>query len=300
MAISYAQSLSADMLLSEVEALMDWRHQIIRKSFYPDAPAKQLPALQAPSRLLAWCRQESERGTMDKKLVERLALVHEELCKVGRHLLEMPPPAPLQTYDGFENQFEAYLTQIRRLQQDVADAAGAVDMITGLRTVSGMRVDLKREQDRYDRKGTAFSVANVEIDGIDDVQQKHDRRAQDAIYATIAQMIARTIRSFDDAYYLGKGEYMIVLKHVEFMDACAVMDRLRNDIDAAFVMLPSGEKIKVTCSFGVAEAQQRESIEVALDHAKAALLEAKGLGGNRVSEFHERSALEQYAKDIKK
>ena len=298
-AVSYTQTLSMDMVVSEIEALLDWRNHILRQKFFPDAGTKPADP-QAPSALLMWCRKEAERGTVERKLADRLGLVHEEMCKVAGQVIDAQGALSLELYDGFENQFEAFVTQVRRLQQDLSDTAGAVDTITGLRTVSGMRADLKREQDRFDRKGTSFSIANVEIDHLNDIQSKYDRRAQDAIYASIAAVIARTVRSFDDAYYLGKGEFIIVLKHVEFMDACAVMDRMRGDIETAPVFLPSGEKVRITTSFGIAEGLQRESVEVAIEHAKSALNEAKGLGGNRVSEFRETSALVQYAKDMNK
>jgi diguanylate cyclase (GGDEF)-like protein len=290
------------MIVSEIEALLDWRNSIMRQCFFPGSQAVQAE-YHAPSALLMWCKREAERSAIDRNVSERLELVHEELCQVASQMLthcsagETPT---LELYDAFENQFEAFVTQIRRLQQDVSDSVVAVDPITGLRTVAGMRNDIKREQDRFDRKGTSFSIANVEIDDLAALQQGRDRRAMDAVYASVAQLIARTVRSFDDAYYLGKGEYLIVLKHVEFMDACSVMDRLRNEIDVTPVSLPGGEKLHVTASFGIAEALQRESPEIATENAKSALQIAKGDGGNRVKEFLERSALEMYARDVNK
>lgn len=288
------------MVVSEIEALLDWRGHILRQVFFPGSNSSA-PDPQAPSVLVMWCRREADRlGAVDRKNEERMGLIHDELCKAARQILEQEGKVTLEIYDAFENQFSAYVTQIRRLQQDMTDTSSAVDPVTGLRTVAGMRADLKREQDRFDRKGTSFSLANIEVDNLSEIQSKHDRRAQDAIYANIASLIARTVRSFDDAYYLGKGEYLIALKHVEFMDACSVMDRLRGEIEAMPVFLPNGEKAKVTASFGIAEAMQREGVEVSIEHAKAALNEAKGGGGNRVSEFRETSVLEQYAKDLHK
>lgn len=289
------------MIVAEIEALLDWRVDIMRQCFFPGSSAK--PAdYHAPAALVMWCKKESERNAIDRAIADKLTLVHEELCNIAHNFLDACVAAPpaLEMYDNFENQFEAYITQIRRLQQDVSDAVAAVDSVTGLRTVAGMRTDIKREQDRYDRKGTSFSIANCELDKSQDLQQKYDRRSMDAIYANIAQVIARTVRSFDDAYYLGKGEYLIVLKHVEFLDACSVMDRLRAEIENTPIFMPNGEKLRVTCSFGIAEAQQRSTPEGAIDNAKSALRIAKGEGGNRVKEFQERSALEQYARDIHK
>lgn len=290
------------MIVSEIETLLDWRNSILRQCFFPGSQSR--PAeYHAPSALLMWCKREADRSAIDRNVAERMGMVHEELCQNASQMLthcSAGATPTLELYDAFENQFEAFVTQIRRLQQDVSDSVVAVDPVTGLRTVAGMRNDIKREQDRFDRKGTSFSIANVEIDNVDDVLQRYDRRTADVIFTAVAQLIARTVRSFDDAYYLGRGEYLIVLKHVEFMDACSVMDRLRNEIDITPIGLPSGEKLHVTASFGIAEALQRESPETATQNAKSALQIAKGDGGNRVKEFLERSALEMYARDVNK
>lgn len=297
MAVTYTQTLSADMIVSEIENLLDWRNSIMRRSFYPQAQM-QKPEYAPPSALLAWCQKEADRQTMDRKMCDRLMLVYQDLAREAQKVIDHEGALPVEIYDSFSNQFDGYISQVRRLQQDLADTAGAVDTLTGLRTVSGLRNEIRREQDRFDRKGTSFSIASIEIDNLDALTQKHDRRQMDSIYASVAHLIARTVRSFDDAYYLGRGEYLIILKHVEFMDACSVMDRLRKEIDMTPVGLPSGDRVELTASFGIAEAQQREQSDQVVEHAKQARLQAKGAGGNRVAEYMEKSALEQYARDF--
>jgi diguanylate cyclase (GGDEF)-like protein len=300
MAINYAQTLSIDMIVTEIEGLLDWRNQIFRQCFFPGSQTR-LADSRAPSALLVWCGRDG--GGLDRKVAERMALVHEELCKAAQRFIEQCAvgAAPtLELYDAFEYQFEAFITQIRRLHQDIADAGMAVDAITGLRTASGMRADLQREQDRFDRKGASFSIANIEVDKLPELQQQYDRHAQESVFAAVGKVIARTVRSFDDAYFLGKGEYLVILKHVEFRDACTVMDRLRAEIEGAPVALPQGLKVKLTASFGISEAVPRESPDVVLHHAKAALQQAKASGGNRVREYRETSVLEQYARDVNK
>ena len=292
------------MIVSEIETLLDWRVTIMRQCFFPGSGSEQRQAdAQAPSALLMWCKREAERSSIDRKIADHLEHVHGDLCGAAQMLISHCASGATPTlalYDAFENQFEGFITQIRRLQADVSDSVVAVDPVTGLRTVAGMRNDIKREQDRFDRKGTSFSIASVEIDNLAELQGKYDRRGQDVIYANLAQLIARTVRSFDDAYYLGKGEYLIALKHVEFMDACSVMDRLRNEIENTPVLMQNGEKLRITASFGIAEAMQRESADLSIENAKSARNTAKEEGGNRVKEFREKSALERYAIDIGK
>lgn len=302
MAVSYAQVISTDMIVSEIETILDWRNEVMRQCFFPGSQTRPADA-NAPSAMLIWCRREADRGTVDRAVVERLVHAHDEMCKAARLMLDhcAGGAAPtLALYDGVENQCDNFINHIRRLQQDLADSSTAVDPVTGLRTIAGMRNDIKREQDRFDRKGTSFSIANIEIDNLEELSKKYDRRGMDLIYASVAQVVARTVRSFDDAYYLGKGEYILVLKHVEFMDACSVMDRLRGEIENNPVFMQTGEKLKVTASFGIAEAIQREKPDVCVGYAKQALMESKRGGGNRISEYREMSALAQFARDRSK
>ncbi|MFH1158277.1 MAG: diguanylate cyclase [Pseudomonadota bacterium] len=298
MAVSYTQTLSSDMIVAEIKATVVWHAQILRHCFYPESRTSPVE-IQPPALLLEWCRQQAEKGGFDKKTSDHLILVYDSLHESARNCASVLPPPP-DKFDFLTYNVEAYVTQLRRLQQDLVNAGMAVDTVTGLRTISGMRDDLKREQDRFNRKGTSFSVADIEIDRLPELQVKYDRRNLDFIFAHLAQNIAKTVRSFDDAYYLGKGEYIVVLKHVEFMDACAVMDRLRHSIEATVVMLDKGAEVSVTASFGVVEAVQREPVDLMLEHAKSALQKAKQAGGNRIHEFSEQSAFDVFVKGSQK
>ncbi|MCK5519214.1 MAG: diguanylate cyclase [Alphaproteobacteria bacterium] len=295
MAVNYVQTLSSDMIVAEIESLVVWYAQILRHCFYSESLTSPVE-IQPPVVLSEWCQQQAEKDEFDKKAADHLILVYNGLHEAARDCVSVLPPLP-DKFDLLTYNMEAYVTQLRRLQQDLVNAGMTVDTVTGLRTVSGMLDDMKREQDRFNRKGTSFSVANIEIDRLSELQVKYDRRNLDFIFAHLAQNIAKTVRSFDDAYYLGKGEYLVVLKHVEFMDACAVMDRLRNSIEITSVMLDKGEEVSITASFGVVEAVQKESVDLMLEHAKSALQKAKQAGGNRIHEFSEQSAFDVFVKD---
>ena len=298
MAVSYINALSTDLVVTEIATLIEWRDDLLRRSIFPGSSATVYAA--PASVLIAWCHKERERNSIDNKIVDRLGLVYNDLTRLGDEIAGLQGGLTADLYDRFNQQFAAYVDHVRRLHQDLADSAGAVDTLTGLRTVSGIKAELKREQDRFDRKGTSFSIASIEIDQLDRLQQDHDRRGMDAIYASVGKSIAGAIRSFDDAYYMGSGEYLVILKHVEFMDACAAMDRLCAEISNTDVTLPNGTRASVTASFGIAEAQQREQPDGVLAHAKAARKQAMASGGNKVQEYHERSALEHFARDINK
>jgi diguanylate cyclase (GGDEF)-like protein len=300
LAVAYTQTISMDMIVSEIETLLDWQNDVLRQCLFPAAQIKPADP-HAPSALLDWCKREQEKNILDAKFVDRMTSVHSELSAAATRAIQycqQGNPLTVDLYDALEHQCEAFATHIRRLQQVMADSAVGVDAVTGLRTVAGMRNDIKREQDRYDRKGTSFSIAAVEIDRVHELQQLYDRRTMEGIYAHIARVMTATMRSFDDAYFLGRGEYIIVLKHLDFVDACIVMDRLRAIIKETPYVSPSGQNVQLTASFGITEAMLRDTAELGVEHAQSALQDAK-VKGDCVIEYKELSGLARYAQDIK-
>lgn len=298
MAVNYTSILSADLIISELEALTAWRDALLRRNFYGETANGGTPASVPPAQLLAWAERESDRIGADRQSAARLQMVFDDLSRVGQEIAGLQDTMPAALYDRFTAQFAAYVAGIRQLYQELSDKLGAVDPLTGLRTVAGLRAELKREQDRFDRKGTAFSLASIRVDNLDELSRAHHSAHMDAIFAGTARIIAGAIRSFDDAFYIGQGEYLVLLKHVEFMDACSAMDRMCADVGKTAVALPDGSRVEVTVSVGVAEAQEREQPDRVLEFAKGARAEAEAAGGNRVQEYQEKSALEHYARDV--
>lgn len=299
MPVQYTQAITAQTLLTEIEAVFDWQSQLLRAAFYPGSNTGEIVSA-PPTQFVQWCEEEVGKGNIDKKMTEKILMLHEDIGTIGKKIVAAVmggETLSIENYDALEQRIDAYIMQLRRLEQDLMTVSTAVDHVTGLRTVTGMRTDLKREQDRLDRKGTSYCLGNIAIDNVDDLTQKYDRKTQDVVYAAVAQTISHAIRSFDDAYYMGRGEYLLCLKHVEFMDACAVMDRLRAQLADTPVHLKEQGDIDVTVSIGVAEALPKEDVDFVLNNSKSALKQAKEQGGNRTQEYQEMSALQKYALD---
>ncbi len=296
MPVSYNQSLSTDMVIAETESLFAWRTAILRLCFYP-ASVSSVPEIKRESALLSWCSQQADESKMDKRLVDQLNHHHALLQKAAQDMLDLAVVGKMDVaaYDALEQNFLGYVTQVEHLQHEHGPAAANMDM--GLRNAAEMRNDVKREQDRYDRKGASFSVAAISVDDVVSIHQKYDLGEQNAIFTHIGKMIAQAVRSFDDAYYTGNGSYLLVLKHIDFLDACSVMDRLRGEVEKKAVPLPNGDEISVTASFGVAQAQEKEDYNIPIDAALDALKKAIAKGGNCVEEHHEISSLARYVKE---
>ena len=299
MALQYTGTLSGTMILADMEAHADWHGQVIRRAFFPDAADRSPMPLSPPMALVDWCEAEVKSGRLDGKIVDRFLVIHQEVVVSAEALFRQSPPG-LAVFDAFERSFEAYIRALQRLEQDVLAVNPSFDPVTGLRGAGGMLAELKRELDRRDRKGEPFCLCGVEIDRLHDIQARFDRRGQEKIYAGVARFLASTLRSFDDAYYLGKGEYLLCLKHVDLTDAISVMERMRNQIELSDIQM--GEEFdaqRVTVSIGVAEPMPSDKIEDVVAHARKAVENAKANNGNRVEEYHEVSPLAQYARDMR-
>lgn len=300
MAVEYEGSLSTEMILSDVEAHVDWLNKAMRRAFFPHDGQTGIK-LSAPMSFVQWCKEAAQGGQLKQDSVDRLESLHNELAQSVKTLLDNAAankPPTLQMYDDIEHRLDAYIVQLKRLGEDASTVGNTVDPVTGLRSVVGMRNDLLRELDRRERKGEPFCITAVQIDDIEQMDKEYDRTTLDVVISAVGNQIAGALRSFDDVYHLGDGEFLLCLKHVDLLDACSVMDRMRAMIAANFIDLPGGSAIKATASFGVAEPIPGDDIDTVTANAKHALREAQDAGGDRVEQFEEMSPLVQYARDV--
>lgn len=267
-------TLSKREIVAEIEAVMEWHARLLRGFFYPEAgaPPPEPPACPAA-------------------LSEQLQLAYQQLHDHAKRL--STPPAQTQ-YDAVAASLKAYILALCRLQQEMPAAGAEKDPVTGLFLSEKIYADLKVEQERFERKGALFSVAVMAVDHVPELQARYDSGTQDLVYAHLAQIVSKTLRSFDDAYYAGKGEYFMTLKQVDFLDACAAVDRLQHEIVTTPFVLPEGKKVNVTVSFGIAEAIKQESSDLVLVHAQEALQAAQAAGGNCINEYREKSKLVRF------
>lgn len=299
MALQYTGTLTGAMVLADMEAHVDWYGQVVRRSFFPEAESKTVLTAVPPMALIDWCEKEVAEKRLESRLVERFLSIHREVAVMAEALLKTKPPT-VQRFDDFERSFEAYVRALQRLEQDLLAVTTSIDPVTGLRSAGGMWVELRREMDRRDRKGDPFCLCAVSIDRLHDLQTRFDRRGMERINARVAGLLAAALRSFDDAYYLGGGEFLLCLKHVDPMDAFRAMERIRAQTEDTDIQV-SGDRdaIRVTVSIGVCEPVPGDKIETVVSNARKAMDIARSNGGNRVHEYEEVSPLVQYAREVR-
>lgn len=104
----------------------------------------------------------------------------------------------------------------------------------------------------------------------------------DEVLRNMATALRSGIRAGVDvpARYGGE-EFVLVMPFTDLNMAMEVTNRIRKQIEGNRVIFENRE-LSVTCSFGVAEYQDGESLEKLVNRADAALYHAKKMGRNRV------------------
>lgn len=296
MTLRYRSVLPETLLLRDIKAHLDWHAAVLQQALFP--AAAKTAEIKIPEIFVNWCAENAHRDAVDDKAVAQMRRVHEALAEAGEDCLRAEGGLTPEAYTTLTECLDAYMKELQRFSEDLAGSNFSIDTVTGLRSAAGMKNEIARELDRRDRKSDVFCVCALSIDGHAALAEERGERRMKEVYAHIAEILMDSLRSYDDGYYLGDGEYLLCLKHVELLDACTVMDRIIIRIAQSPARFNNtDEKLAVTVSCGVAEPVPGDKIDDIFANAQRAMKEAQEEGGNQVMDWKEKSALQQYAED---
>jgi diguanylate cyclase (GGDEF)-like protein len=165
---------------------------------------------------------------------------------------------------------------------DVLRDRAETDALTGLANRRTLDERLDEELDRARRHGTHLSLVLLDIDDFKQVNDRFGHQAGDEVLRAIAPVFAGTLRELDLAARFGGEEFAVVLPGTTVAGGRSVAELIRKAFAQITVDSASGERIRVTASFGVAEYPTCPSVAALIAKADAALYEAKRAGKNRV------------------
>ena len=115
------------------------------------------------------------------------------------------------------------------------------------------------------------------------VQSTREHAAGDLVLQRFADTVRRNVRDTDVLARWGGEEFVLLLCDTPAADAVALMERLRQAVQAMQVPVPQGgEPITVTVSIGLARHAPADPLAGTLERADQALYAAKAGGRNRV------------------
>jgi len=192
------------------------------------------------------------------------------------------PVAPLE----LQIRLNAML-RIKELTDQLATAnaklgeLAVTDALTGLCNRRALYEHLDREFNRSRRYGNPFAVLMIDIDHFKTVNDTWGHAAGDRVLVAVSSTLRETIRKTDVVGRYGGEEFVILAPETTLEAACVLGERLRARVEestAALEQMPGG-----TVSVGIAcnENVSAETSEDLVQHADAALYEAKEGGRNR-------------------
>ena len=179
--------------------------------------------------------------------------------------------------EALEKQSRSARKRAQRLIDALADAttAAATDILTGL----GNRRALDRSVEALDGVGDV-GVLMVDIDHFKKVNDTHGHGVGDRVLAHVAEMLQLELRGDDLGFRSGGEEFVVLLHDCDVAGAMRTAERVRSRIEKTPAAV-LGRALGVTVSIGVSAWPRGAVFAEALEHADAALYEAKNGGRNR-------------------
>ena len=178
---------------------------------------------------------------------------------------------------------------LRRQKAELAQALEQIrqlathDDLTGLLNRRAMLDRMQLEQRRSLRSGSPLLIAQLDIDHFKVVNDTHGHAAGDLVLQSFADTVRRNVRDTDVLARWGGEEFVLLLCDTPAADAVALMERLRQAVQAMQVpVAQGGQPITVTVSIGLARHTPADPLAGTLERADQALYAAKAGGRNRV------------------
>ena len=166
----------------------------------------------------------------------------------------------------------------QKVTEEVLIAQATTDSLTGIANRRKFYSVLTAEMDRAERYQLPLAVMMLDIDHFKDVNDTLGHQVGDDVLEEMARLVSGVIRKQDVFARWGGEEFIIMAPSRDLEGMRQFAEKLRSAVESHSFHGVG----RVTCSFGVAEYQPHESIEVFFSRVDAALYLAKGNGRNRV------------------
>jgi diguanylate cyclase (GGDEF)-like protein len=167
-----------------------------------------------------------------------------------------------------------------RLHDEVRRQATTDELTTLVnrrRFIEALEIELERAR----VFGTPLTVVLSDLDDFKRINDSFGHHAGDHALRAFGELLRDHVRDVDVAGRIGGEEFAVFLPETGIDAATAVAARMREALASSRITLPEGQKIRLTASFGIAQAAANQSTDELLRLADAALYEAKRAGKNR-------------------
>lgn len=171
------------------------------------------------------------------------------------------------------------------------------DALTGLPNRLAITESISFEIARSRRSGERAMLFYLDLDRFKDINDRLGHMGGDRLLVQVAARLRTVLRREDTLARLGGDEFLVLVAGGQVEDASAVAERITGIFSSPFEIL--GNALSVSASIGICVLpDDGEDIDTLLQHADAAMYEAKHHGRNRHA-FYQAALGERILKRVK-
>ncbi|MBI1300401.1 MAG: diguanylate cyclase [Alphaproteobacteria bacterium] len=245
------QSAKWEQFFPIIQDHIEWFQRLLEVLIYPE-DANLLKAVSKPTSVAELIIHANRSGLLEAETVEKLSALHSDLFQKSDGLIysvrETKKKPSHTDFTALTTLFEEFIIHVRRLERDMVLEESVHDPQTGLRNKKFLMDDLKEELDRLERQGKPFCIAVVKINDFEVVKNNHTSDEVSAYIKLVADLIKLSLRSFDEAYFIGDGEYILSLKQADMTGGIAALERLKNELESKQVTVTAEDSTNTPLS----------------------------------------------------
>ncbi|MDH5723637.1 MAG: diguanylate cyclase [Alphaproteobacteria bacterium] len=295
MPLSYNKKFSWMNIAPVIEDHILWFDDFVEGLFYPDSKKAT-----KPSSFETWVNEANSDRSVAYEDIDRLSALHSELFELAAKIESMTmhvgqkPPAEL--FQNLKRGYEEFLKFLQRVEHGLIMEESGYDTFTGLRSSKNFKNDVLKEMDRLERQGRNFCIAMARIDRYEALQNTLSAEEVNSYVQLVAELIKLSVRSFDDAYYMQNGEFVLSLKQTGSSGGFSALDRLRKELEQKRITLfLDNKETLLTMSCCVGEPANGDDIDNLLKNLRGNLDDNKR-ETDAILEYYEMSPLQRFIK----
>lgn len=157
------------------------------------------------------------------------------------------------------------------------------DPLTGANNRGWFDHQLPIELERSRRASSPLALVFADLDYFKRINDTYGHASGDEALKHAAELFESGLRRIDSVFRWGGEEFALLLPATDSTEALNTAERVRHLLESSPLVLPEGDTVQITASFGVAVFPDHAPDEKSLvRHADAALYEAKNSGRNSV------------------
>ncbi len=243
--------------------------------------------INSPISFRQWILSVAQDKDYDKNVVADISYIYNDMIDAGEDIVEQiqsKSKPDLEQFENFNALYNGFIARLRGLEKGSFLSSSGICPETGFRSKDLIAQEQKKEMERLKRQGTSFSLVMARIDNFKDTNEEN-------VLAIAVETLKSCMRSFDDAYYLKDGYFLLSLKQTDIIGAEAATDRLQ------IVIHENSGDADITLSYCIAEPVEDDEINKLMQEMRKDL-DDHDSQKNVSLKFVEQSPLQQYLESL--